>query len=106
MSKKFKFGLLILLVIAILGGIGKLFYDQRVVGVIEGNQLYYQGTVYEEFYGSLEDSSLGKTLGNVVFEGESTKCRLYTIKNHPEYLHVSFGWDHRIYGKCLITTRG
>lgn len=97
MSKKFKFGLLILLVIAILGGIGKLFYDQRVVGVIEGNQLYYQGTVYEEFYGSLEDSSLGKTLGNVVFEGESTKCRLYTIKKHPEYLHVSFGWDHRIY---------
>lgn len=96
-SQRLKYALLTLLIAAVLCSTGKYFYDQRIVGVIKGNQLTYQGAVYEEFFGTLEDSHVGTLLGSVVFEGETTRYRLYTVENDPEYLHLSFGWDHRIY---------
>ena len=69
----------------------------RTVGYVSGNMLYYKSDVYAEVDAPRPFTGFGMSLGKVDVDGE--KCDLLSLKGHPQYLHVSFGWDGRDYKK-------
>ena len=69
----------------------------RTVGYVSGNKLYYKSDVYIEVEAPRPFTGFGMSLGKVDVGG--TKCDLLPRKGHPQYLHVSFGWDGRDYKK-------
>ena len=68
----------------------------RVVAEVEGSRLYYDGCVYEEIFIN-QPGGLGKRLGRAVLDGQ--KLWLYTVEDSPEILHLSLGWDGRLFQK-------
>lgn len=72
-----------------------MYNSTNVVAHMKETTLYYNNQAYEEEYNAGEWVK-EKWIG-MLEEGDESKTRVYTIKDHPEYLWVSFDWEHRIY---------
>lgn len=68
------------------------------MGTIDGNKLYYNDSIYVETYENIEVDA-GRCLGEVTWEDDGEKSKIYKVKGRPEYLYDKMFLDHRLYKK-------
>ena len=73
-----------------------VFANNRTVGYVTDNKIYYKDQTYIESY-DVFDFDVGKCLGKVEWKETRNYTKLYSIKNHPEYIYLSMTTDYRIY---------
>ncbi len=73
-----------------------IFKSNRTVGYITNNKIYYKDQIYVENY-EVIDFKVGKCLGMIEWTESGNCTKIYSIKNHPEYIYLSMTTDYRIY---------
>ena len=84
-----------LLVVLFLALMGQQMYFGRVTATVENDRLHYDGMIYEEVTEVLE-AEKDDCLGSVSY-GANQSHRFYSLKDHPQYLFVSLGWEEKLY---------